>query len=146
MPLRSPNPKTSRKPKAIAVITGLMRISTAKAITAVSRPPTKSTSPVPMRLRTPSTSLMMRDTSMPRLVGVVVGDGQAADVLLHAAAQFGDQLLRGFGERLRKRKRRQSLHERGQQHDSHQRIEQPEMPLADDIVDQILGRGRKHQS
>ena len=58
----------SRKPKAMAVITGLMRISTPKAMTAVSSPPTKSTSPVPIRLRTPSTSLMMRDTSMPVLL------------------------------------------------------------------------------
>ena len=48
-------------------MTGLMRISTTKAMTAVSKPPTKSTSPVPMRLRTPSTSLMMRETSMPVL-------------------------------------------------------------------------------
>ncbi len=54
-------------PKAMAVMIGLMRISTTKAITAVSRPPTKSTRPVPIRLRTPSTSLMMRETSMPVL-------------------------------------------------------------------------------
>ena len=62
-----PSPKTSRKPKAMAVMTGLMRISTAKAMTAVSRPPTKSMRPVPMRLRTPSTSDMMRETSAPTL-------------------------------------------------------------------------------
>ncbi len=52
----------------MAVITGLMCMRTAKAMTAVSRPPTKSTRPVPMRLRTPSTSDMMRETSMPVLL------------------------------------------------------------------------------
>ena len=49
-------------------MTGLMRTSTTKAITAVSRPPTKSINPVPIRLRTPSTSVMMRETSVPTLV------------------------------------------------------------------------------
>ena len=33
-------------------------------------------------------------------VGIVVGDGQAADVLLHFAAQFGDQLLAFNGKKL----------------------------------------------
>ena len=43
----------------------LIRIRMKKARTAVSSPPTKSTRPVPIRLRTPSTSVMMRDTSTP---------------------------------------------------------------------------------
>ena len=66
--LRNPTPNTSRNPNAIMVMIGLMRISTTNAMTAVSRPPTKSTSPVPTRLRTPSTSLMMRDTMVPVLL------------------------------------------------------------------------------
>ncbi len=37
----------------------------AKAKSAVRTPPTKSTTPVPMMLRTPSTSVMMRATSVP---------------------------------------------------------------------------------
>jgi hypothetical protein len=35
---------------------------------AVINPPTKSTSPVPIKLRTPSTSLIMRETNMPVFV------------------------------------------------------------------------------
>ena len=44
-------------------LTRMKRVSTA-----VMMPPRKSTSPVPIRLRTPSTSLMMRDTSAPLLL------------------------------------------------------------------------------
>ena len=53
---------------ASAVISGLIRNKTTNAMTAVSKPPTKSTNPVPIRLRMPSTSDMMRDTSVPVLV------------------------------------------------------------------------------
>ena len=49
----------------MSVIMGLILISTTNAISAVMMPPTKSTRPVPIRLRTPSTSVMMRDTSTP---------------------------------------------------------------------------------
>ena len=49
----------------IRVMVALMRSSTMSAISAVMMPPTNSTSPVPIRFRTPSTSLMMRDTSEP---------------------------------------------------------------------------------
>ena len=38
-----------------------------KAMAAVIKPPRNSTSPVPIRLRMPSTSLMMRETSSPVL-------------------------------------------------------------------------------
>ena len=80
------------------------------------------------------------------LVGIVVGDGQAADVLLHPAAQFGDQFLRCFGKRLGERERGQALHQCGRQHDPDQRIEQPEMALADDVVNQVLGRIGQNQA
>ena len=80
------------------------------------------------------------------LVGVVIGDREAADVLLHAAAQLGDELLRGFGERLRQGERGQALDEGRRQHHADQRIEQLEMPLADDVVDQIFGGGGQHQA
>jgi len=58
--------QTSRS--ATAVIDALRRNRTPRANTAVSRPPTNSTRPVPIRLRTPSTSLMMRETRAPLLV------------------------------------------------------------------------------
>ena len=46
----------------------LMRSSTIRAMVAVSSPPANSTSPVPIRFRIPSTSLMMRETSVPVLL------------------------------------------------------------------------------
>ncbi len=53
---------------AITVISALMRNRTTSAITAVTSPPRNSTRPVPTRFRTPSTSLMMRETSVPVLL------------------------------------------------------------------------------
>ena len=53
---------------ASPVMSGLMRISTTRAITAVNRPPANSTKPVPIRLRRPSTSLMILDTKVPDLL------------------------------------------------------------------------------
>ena len=52
---------------ATAVMSGLMRSSTTSAMAAVSIPPTNSTIPVPIRLRIPSTSFMMRETRLPVL-------------------------------------------------------------------------------
>ncbi len=49
------------------VINGLIRTSTTSAINAVINPPMNSTSPVPIKLRTPSTSVMMRETKTPLL-------------------------------------------------------------------------------
>ena len=48
------------------------------------------------------------------LVGVVIGHGQAADVRLHFAAQFGDQALRRLGQQLRQGKRGEALNDGGQ--------------------------------
>ena len=90
-----------------------MRSRRTSAKIAVRIPPTKSTRPVPTRLRTPSTSLMMRETRAPDLVGVVVGDGQPADVFLDLAAQFGDQPLGFFGEQLGEREGGDALQQGG---------------------------------
>ena len=76
-------------------------------------PPAKSTKPVPIRLRMPSTSFMMRETSNTAFVGVVVGDREAADVLLHFAAQFGDEPLGFLGEQLGERERSDALNDGG---------------------------------
>ena len=61
------NANTIRNASVIPVINALILIRNTSAIKAVIRPPTKSTRPVPIRLRTPSTSLMMRETSAPLL-------------------------------------------------------------------------------
>ncbi len=65
--LFSPTPKTRRTPKATAVIITLVCSRYPSAISAVISPPANSTRPVPMRFRTPSTSLMIRDTRAPVL-------------------------------------------------------------------------------
>ena len=101
--------------------------------------------PVPMRLRTPSTSVMMRETSAPTLVGVEVLQRQAADVLLHAAAQLGDEALGGLGERLREGEGGDALHDGGEQHDSDQGHQPVGVMLADDVIDQEFGGGGEHQ-
>ena len=66
--LLSATPKKTNEPAAISVICGLVRSSKTRAIAEVTRPPAKSTKPVPKRLRTPSTSLMMRETKAPVLL------------------------------------------------------------------------------
>ena len=88
------------EPSAISVISGLMRSSKTSAITAVSRPPTKSTRPVPNQI--PDAFHVAHDAGHQRagLVGVIVGDRQAPDVLLHLLAQFGDQALRRLGKQI----------------------------------------------
>ena len=66
--LISTRAKTEMDASAIPVSSGLVHSSTASENTATRMPPTNSTRPVPMRLRTPSTSFMMRDTSTPVLL------------------------------------------------------------------------------
>ena len=49
-------------------------------------------------------------------VGVVKGDGKAADVRLHLEAQLGDHALRGFREELREREGSKPLNNGGGEH------------------------------
>ena len=56
------------KNSAMAVNSALILSRMASESSAVRMPPTKSTRPVPIRLRTPSTSLMMRETRAPDLL------------------------------------------------------------------------------
>ncbi len=67
MALFSANPKATKIAKATAVMKALIRSSTTSANEAVIKLPTSSTRPVPIRLRRPSTSLMIRDTRFPVL-------------------------------------------------------------------------------
>ena len=64
----STSAKQRSEPTAISVNGTLVRSNSTKAIAAATSPPENSTSPVPSRFRTPSTSLMMRDTSAPVLL------------------------------------------------------------------------------
>ena len=101
-----------------------MRMSTAKAMTAVSKSADEIHQAGADQVAHAFDVAHDARDQHAGLVRVVVGDGEPADVLLHAAAQFGDQLLRGLGERLREGKRGQALHQRGQQHNSDQRVQQ----------------------
>ena len=129
-------------------MSGLMlSMSTTSASTAVIRPPTNSTSPVPIRFRMPSTSFMMRDTSVAGLVGVVVGHRQPADVRLHLAAQLGDQALRRLREELGERERGDALDRASPPPPPRTSgTQQLGLPLADDVVDQELGGGRQDEA
>ena len=80
------------------------------------------------------------------LVGVVIGDGQPADVLLHVSAKLGNQALRGFREQLRQGKRSDALDESCAQNREHQGHQLVNVPFADNVVDQIPGRIRQHQA
>jgi len=83
---------------------------------------------------------------MRALVGVVEGHRKPSDMLLHFAAQLGDQALRGFGEQLREGEGGDALHQRGGHHGQDQRPQQAVVVFADDIVHQVLGGGRQHQA
>ena len=79
------------------------------------------------------------------LVGIVVRDRQPADMFLHFAAQFRDQALRFLREQLGQRKGGGALdHGRGE-HRQDERLQQPDLAMADDVVDQVTRRGRQHQ-
>ncbi len=67
-------------------------------------------------------------------------------MLLHAPAEFGYQLLGGFGKSLGQGERGQALDQRGEQNDPDQRIEQLEVLLADNVVDQVFGGRWKHKA
>ena len=75
------------------------------------------------------------------LVRVVVGHGQTSDVLLHLAAQFGDQALRLLGEQLGQGERGRRPAEwwrRARPRTS--RGSRPTLCCADDVVHQVRWR------
>ena len=67
MALFNANAKPSRIAEATVVMNTLIRSSTTSAKEAVIKLPTSSTRPVPIRLRRPSTSVMIRETRLPVL-------------------------------------------------------------------------------
>ena len=64
------------------------------------------------------------------------------DVLAHV----GDRALRGDAEHLRQDERRDRLHDRRAAGDQRERHQQLCLLLADDVVDQILGRRRQDEA
>ena len=80
------------------------------------------------------------------LGGVEVADGQTRDVRLDAAAHVGNRLLRRHPEDLRQGERGDGLHQRRAAGEQRQRHEQVGALLPDDVVNQILGGRRQHQS
>ncbi len=59
------NTNRSSTPNKTKVMRGLAATRMQNATIAVTMPPTNSISPVPIRFRTPSTSVMMRETRTP---------------------------------------------------------------------------------
>ena len=62
------NVNATMKNTTTPVMTAEIRNKMTTLIMAVSNPPVNSTRPVPIRLRTPSTSFMMRETNTPLFV------------------------------------------------------------------------------
>ena len=64
------------------------------------------------------------------------GDGKAADVRLHLAAEVGNHALRGLGQQLRERVGGHTLNRGGGQNGERQGAEQIYLALADNVIDQ----------
>ena len=81
-----------------------------------------------------------------RLRRVEVADRQPGDVLLDLPPHVGDRALRRHAQHLRQRERRDRLHERRRAGRERQRHQQIRAPLSGDIVDEVLGGGRQHET
>ena len=110
-----------------------------KAMTAVNSPPTSSTRPVPDKI--PHTFDVRHDPRDQRagFIGVVVANGEAPDVRLHANAHLGNEPLRGSLEQLCQCKGGYGLnHDCGTDHRDEGR--QQVLPARlHHVVDQVLG-------
>src|SRR5438270_632523 len=65
---------------------------------------------------------------------------------LHPLSQLGNHPLRRFGEQLRQREGGHALYGGGSHDGQSQRSKQVDLALADDVIDQKLGRSRQHQA
>ena len=79
-------------------------------------------------------------------VCVVEGDGEAADVLLDFLAEFGDEALAGFGEKLGEREAGDALDGGGGDDGGDEGEQEIGAVLADDGVDQVLARHRENEA
>src|ERR1019366_2986857 len=79
-------------------------------------------------------------------VGIVVDHGQTADVLLHLAAQLGDEPLALFGKQLGEGERGDALNDGGGENSAHDPFEVVDLMLIDDVVHQKLGSARQDQA
>ena len=80
------------------------------------------------------------------LIGVVVGHRQPADVLLHLAAQFGDQALAFFGKQLGEGERGDALNDGSGENSTHDPFEEVDLMLIDHIIDQEFRGARQDQA
>ena len=79
----------------------LMRNNNTSAMPAVSRPPAKSTRPVPEQIAHAFHVAHDARDQGAGLVGVVIRNRQARNVCLHFLAKLGNQALRGLRKQLR---------------------------------------------
>ena len=77
---------------------------------------------------------------------VEVAHRQVRDVLVDGAPHLGDGRLRRDAEELRQRVRRHRLHQRRGAGDERDRHQQLGPALGEDVVDQVLRRGRQHEA
>lgn len=79
-------------------------------------------------------------------VGVVIGDGKAADVSLDLGAELGDHALRGFREKLREGVGAESLDEGGGENGKNDGNEEMDLALGEDVVDEEFRRGGEDEA
>ena len=88
----------------------------------------------------------MREISTPDCVESKYVDRQPRDVRFHPPAHLGDRALGRHAEHLGQRKRRHRLHQRRGARRHRQRDQEVGAALADDVVNQVLGKRRQHES
>ena len=91
---------------------------------AVRMPPVKSIRPVPIRLRTPSTSAHDARNEHAGFVRIVERHRKPPNVRLDLDAKLSDHPLRGFREQLRERIRGEALRDRRGDHRRNERDEE----------------------
>ena len=134
------------KRRARPVRSGLIHSRTASEKTAVRMPPTEFDEAGADEIAHAFDVVHDARDQQAGFIGIVIGDRQAADVLLHFAAQFGDEALGLFREHLGERERRDALDDGGAEHGKNQGFEQAGLVFDDDVIHQELGGGGQNHA
>ncbi len=101
-----------------------MSSSRKKTTTEVKTPPNICTNPVPIRLRTPSTSSMIPGNQLTRFGVVEVAHRQMDHVPLNVHPQDGDQVLGFHAQQARQHEGGDGLNDQGSSHAEQQDLEE----------------------
>src|ERR1700689_1868914 len=96
--------------------------------------------PSPNTIRQESATIVSSAFMDNKIPSTITAVRKPPDVLLHVPAQLRNQARRGFGKQLCQSEGRHALDCRRAQHRKHQRQQPLNLPLADDVVDEIFGR------